>query len=181
MNGCAVYTKQMPEFFQFLLGKITKISIYSIPGTPQPHENTHYQVKKSGIEIYTSHIIKLSHEIAHMVEVKNNEKLIQNDFGIPTYFPKTQKGKLQAIARESRTRGIQTRLVENAFGNCQLLKFKKLPLDIVSANGKFKNYLDALDWSTTICNSAYKFWTTEKIIDIWEEKSIIINNFLETA
>lgn len=176
--------KKIQPFYSYLLSKIERVNLFSIDGNPAPHDNIHYQPSKNGITILTSDTIKISHELAHMIEVRDNGKLLENDYGIKKYYPKTAKGKLCAIARESRTRGIQTRLVELAVGQCRLLSFARSfpPLVLDTPSGRRVEYptshLD--EWSRHLVASAYRSYSKERIIHIWEEKAQVLNNFINT-
>jgi hypothetical protein len=190
MNHIA-YTKQIPPFFQELLSRLNKINIFSInmehACNPAPHEMVHYQPFKTGINIYTSVIIKLSHELSHMLEVKDNNRLLKFDYGIRKYFPKTNKGQLQAIAREARARGIQTRLVEIAFGNSTLLVHRHCYLYVsptIKFNesiGRFANGNEVVEWSSAVTQTAYREWSKDRIVHEWNKKAEFINHWLETA
>lgn len=186
------YTKHVPPFFQELLSRLSKINIFSMTDSlnPAPHEMVHYEPFKTGINIYTSPIIKLSHELSHMLEVKDNNRLLQFDYGIKKYFPSTSKGQLQAIAREARARGIQTRLVEVAFGNSTLLVQRHAYLYIQSGHpsqqfktpvGRFSNGNEVVEWSAAITQTAYREWSKDRIIHAWNKKAEFINHWLETA
>ncbi len=176
--------KNIPPFFRKLLGQINKININSHDeslGLKPPYEDVNYQPTKNGILIYTSRVLKLSHELSHMLEIKNNERLVQLDYGIKKYFPMTPKGQLQAIAREARTRGIQTRLVELAFGNSQVLFHRGAYLFARGFSlGKFKNDQEINDWSAHLTTKSYIDFPKERIIEIWKEKAEFINHWLET-
>lgn len=183
----STYTKHIPPFIQTLLNKISKINIFSFDesnGYVNPSEVVHYQPFKTGINIFTSQIIKLSHELSHMCETKDNQRLLKCDYGIGEYFPKTHKGQLQAVAREARTRGIQTRLVEIAFGNSTLLVHRGAHLYIKPFQnrvGRFETSKEVLEWSAGITQTAYCEWSKDKIIHEWNKKSEFINHWLETS
>lgn len=181
------YTKHIPSFFRELLGQLNRVNVWAFNETSDspivPSTVVHYQPSKSsGINIFTSNVIKLSHELAHMVETRDDSRLIKDDYGIRKYFPSTHKGQLQAIAREARTRGIQTRMVETAFGNSTLLVHRVAYLYVQSSNysvGKFSSKSEVNEWSARITATAYREWTKERVIDIWKRKSEYLNNWLE--
>ncbi len=179
------YTKHIPPFFQSLLERITKISIFAFDNDfPAPKETIHYRPYKSGIEIYTSPIIKLSHELSHILETRDNRRLLQFDYGMRKYFPTTHKGQLQAIAREARTRGIQTRMVQCAFGNASLLIHRAADLLIKPFDkpvARFHTSREVLDWSAAITQKAYDDWSKERIIEEWNHKAEFLNHWLETS
>lgn len=183
MNHTA-YTKQIPPFFQSLLGQINKINLFSFQEQdfPFPNEVIHYQPYKAGINIYTSVIIKLSHELAHLLEIKDNRRLTQFDFGIKNYFPKTATGQLQAVAREARARGIQTRLVQLGFGNETLLIHRAADLLVRSFPiARFNSKKELLEWSAAITQATYNDWSKERIVEEWKRKAEFINHWLETS
>ncbi len=178
------YTKKIPPFFHSLLERINKINIFTLTDSPLPHEVIHYQPYKTGINIYTSAVIKLSHELSHMLEVKDNTRLVEFDYGIRKYFPTTHKGQLQAIAREARARGIQTKLVELAFGNSTLLVHRFAYYYITPFKkpvGKFTNASEVVDWSAAITQKTYNDWSKDRIIEEWNQKAEFINHWLETS
>jgi hypothetical protein len=181
------YTKNVPPFFEHLLSKINKIKIFSINENKElsvPSEVVHYQPYKSGIQIYTSLIIKLSHELSHMLEVCDNSRLLQFDYGIHKYFPVTRGGQLKAIAREARARGIQTRLVELAFGNSTLLVHRGAYMYVAPATfpvGRFAKADEVNEWSAHITRTTYESWSKDRILDVWERKANYINEWLETS
>lgn len=179
------YGKLIPPFFQDLLKQISKINIFSFDAAfPVPSKTIHYRPYKSGIAIYTSPIIKLSHELSHMIETRDNRRLLQFDYGMRKYFPTTHKGQLQAVAREARTRGIQTRMVECAFGNATLLIHRAADLLIKPFDkpvAKFNTSKELLDWSAAITQKTYNDWSKERIIEEWNKKAEFINHWLETS
>lgn len=178
------YKKIIPPFFQTLLEQINKINIFSHDGVGTPDQYIHYHPTKDGINIYTSEIIKLSHELSHLLEIRDNNRLVQLDYGIRKYFPTTHAGQLQAIAREARTRGIQTRLVELAFGSSQLL-YQRFAYVIIKpfdkGIGKFTTSQEVVEWCTNITRTTYNEWSKDRIIEAWKQKSEFINHWLETC
>jgi hypothetical protein len=186
-NHITEYTKPIPSFFQHLLSKLNRLKINKIECDlistlePAPWQSVHYRPTKDGIQIITSPIIKLSHEMAHFLEVRDDKKLLLHDYGIRKYFPTTLKGRLQAVAREARTRGIQTRLVQIAFGQCQMLYHGGAgTLAEPYSDSKFKCYKDMVNWSNSILETAYDNWCEDKIVTIWNKKAEYINTWLET-
>ena len=180
------YTKVVAPFFKELLERINKINIFSWANKdfPMPNETIHYQPYKTGINIFTSPVIKLSHELSHMLEVKDNNRLLKFDYGIRKYFPTTHEGQLQAVAREARARGIQTKLVEIAFGNTTLLVHRGAWLYIKPFDkrvARFNNGSEVCEWSASITQSAYNDWSKERIVETWKQKAEFINHWLETS
>lgn len=185
MNYTA-YNKKNPPFFEHLLSKISKINIFSIDGDKLavPWSVVHYHPCKTGINIYTSAIIKLSHELSHLLEMSDNSRLLKLDFGIPKYFPTTRGGQFKAIAREARARGIQTRLVELAFGHSPLLVQRHCYMLIRPCSfpaGRFASEKEVVEWSAHITRSTYEDWSEDKILDTWTQKANYINEWLETS
>ncbi len=183
MTNYTEYKKAIPKFYQQLLDQISKVQLFSTIKFVPPHEQIHYQPTKDGIKLHMSELIKLSHELAHLIEVKDNRRLVLPDYGMPTYFPKTTKGQLQAIAREARVRGIQTRLIEIAFGRYHLLvhQLSHTYLQPFAANHKFGTTQAVVDWSTSIMERAYQDWTQDKILHDWSHKAEFINHWLEIS
>lgn len=181
----SAYSKKIPAFYKKLLNHLNKVNIFDLPecdNVAKPHNHIHYHPTKDGINIFTSKIIKLSHELSHILEARDNSRLVQIDFGIKKYFPTTQKGQLVAIACEARTRGIQTKLIEIAFGRHHML-YHRLADTLVSPPGpigKFKNNKEVVDWSYNITRSAYNYWSEDKILLAWKEKAMFINNWLNS-
>lgn len=179
-----LYTKTIPPLFQEMLGKLKKVYLHSIDSSIIPPSSmTHYLPTKDGLHIYTSQVIKLSHELAHMVEVSDNNRLIQPDYGMKTYFPSTRTGQLQAVAREARARGIQTRLIEKAYGNCQMLAHRTADALIQPPGqaGKFKDGQEIIGWSAGITMTAYEYWDINKIMKAWDEKAKILNDWMNSS
>lgn len=175
------YTKTIPPFFQLLLDRLVGVKLYHSDNACA-WEYIGYHPTKDGINIHTSKLIKLSHELAHILEIKDNERLLQLDYGIKKYLPTTPKGQLQAIAREARTKGIQTLLVEIAFNHFNMLYHRHAYLFNRDGGniGKFSSNQEILDWSFGITKTAYENWSEDKILYIWNQKAEFINHWLET-
>ena len=181
---CNSYKKKIPEFYEYLLNQLNAVEIFGDVQDGLPWEAIHYHPTKEKINIHTSFIIKLSHELSHMIEMSDHKRLIMIDFGIKKYYPKTNKGQLQSIARESRAKGIQTRLVKIAFGYENML-YHRLASDFIQPFkepfGRFNNKADVNKWSENITKSAFEEWTEDKIIDKWKHKSQFINDWMNAT
>lgn len=176
------YNKAIPSFFQLLLDRLTKLKLYYSDNI-EAWTYTSYHPTKDGINLCTSKLLKLSHELAHMLEIRDNDRLLQLDYGIKRYVPLTTEGQLMALAREARVRGIQTRLVHIAFNHLRMLYHRSGPViffRVGSKFGKFNSLREVEDWSFAITDSAYNKWSEDKILHVWSQKADFINHWLET-
>lgn len=176
----STYKKAIPLFYQELLNQIDRVEVFG-SDTIAPHSFVHYQPKKTSIEIHTGSVIKLSHELSHFIEISKNERLALPDFGMRRYYPLTMKGQLQSIARESRAKGIQKKIVELAHGHCKWLFLRTAGDYMNELPAKFPTVSKVKEWSDHVMHSAYKEWTEDKIRAAWKQKAEFINNWLATS
>lgn len=181
MLNNSTYSKVIPPFYLELLQQINRVEVCG-SGTVSPHSFVHFQPSKEAIRFHTGSVIKLSHEISHAVEMSNPERLTQPDFGMRTYYPRTTKGQLQAIARESRAKGIQTRLVQCCYGYKNYL-FHRTAGDYMRdfTSCRFSNAKEVKQWSDAIVVSSHKEWTEDKIREAFKPKAEHLNHWLDTA
>jgi hypothetical protein len=130
----------------------------------------------------------LSHEIAHMVEMRDPVRWTLPDWGFPGLSVlrsgfRSDAGFYVALAREARVCAIE-RHMQPTRGN-------KAPIDNEGTHweweakrrllfGRFRKYDDVLDWVKAIHESTYAAWGLDRIRHEWEVRLNHIREWMET-
>lgn len=126
-----------------------------------------------------------SHEVAHMVEMNNLERCIQNDWGLPqrtlAYGPKNNyRSYLAALSREIRVRAIQHHL-NNPINIINSTRTNITDyIELFGNLGKFKSFSEVQDWANYLQEQTYCAWSVERIVHEWRCKFDYIFNWMET-
>lgn len=127
----------------------------------------------------------LSHEVAHMVEMQDMNRILLPDWGMLAFDDKgkiSDKGFFAALARETRARAIGQVLEGKEFKhydhpswhNTNGLLKGRLPF------GRFKTRQDVLDWCEDMGRKTYNAWSLERIHHEWLKRAELIRNWQET-
>ena len=168
-------------------------------------KNAIYIPTKSEINIgYANGLIRLEHEIAHILEVKDNSKLLKPDFGFYTFNFKDNKTPTKkernlpkfshigfnhfivGVAVESRVLAIESIITGEPLRE-EVLSKGRLCNDMLSficdelvkTQTKFKNTKDVCDWSINIINNTISDWNQDKVMHLWKQKTNYIFNWME--
>jgi hypothetical protein len=128
----------------------------------------------------------LQHEIAHIVEMTNFDRLLLNDLGMPLNgvmkkFQTNSKYTFAALSRETRVEAIQSIIMDEP--DFRFQKYitnpvwdpkKHLPF------GRFKTVEDIGEWVQDIHEKTRKAWTKERVRYEWIERLNFIRNWMET-
>lgn len=120
--------------------------------------------------------INMMHQLAHIIEMEDNNKLLKDNFGLPVFFLHDEKkpsdeALLKAFVRESKVRGIQRH-----FGDKPkyFLDYEKPSFPFA----KFESYSEFTDWQLKIMQTSYYEYSEEKILAKLKEKLDFIQSKL---
>ncbi len=155
-----------------------------------PSNEAHYCVEKDKIYI-PGGLISPVHEIAHIIEMNDNNRIVMNDFGMKDQKPSSSANYwLPALAREARVRMIQMMMLDDHPHQNAKTMGTINPLNNVGwlgvtnkiiGTGKFKNLDDVIDWVEVIQRTTLRTWNMDRIYHVWQEKVEFIENYFETS
>lgn len=155
----------MNSFTTHLLSKLNSWTTEYINGQWWCDNTIGYYPTKGKIYI-TEHLPTIQHEIAHMVELKNMNRLLEIDFGFKMFEGKnaTKNEWIAASAREIRTRTID-RLIEKSpcvkepglNSYWRELLHSRMPL------GRFKTTKELIEWEQKLVEQTLKNWNVDRI------------------
>lgn len=121
----------------------------------------------------------VAHEVAHVVEMNNFSRLVQDDFGMKLFFCKPSPQMVFAAAsRETRVRAIERHMGETSY-----LLHNNLWKSYCKEScpfGRFKTYSDVEDWYLDLDEKTYKAWSLDRIRHEWEIRLNYIRDWMET-
>jgi hypothetical protein len=154
-----------------------------------------FEVKKDGVHVSTG-FPSANHEIAHWVEMKDENRWLLPNWGIPTksfihphrFIGGTREGEVAALSREMRVMAIQAHmesfLVEKDPGQMRermtrwadeaFLKDFQLPF------GKLKERQDIRNWAGQIWQTTFNAWNLDRIEFEFKKRIEMVKNFMET-
>lgn len=145
-----------------------------------PTQGIAYWVTKENIFTYFS-LPRISHEIAHLLEMKNSKRWVLPDFGIKFPFNHTHKNKsifFTALARETRVIAIESVLSSNSKSILDNSSWKidkrYLPF------GRFNKKSDLKDWIIDLHTKTVNAWSHDRIYHEWAIRLDYIKNWMET-
>jgi hypothetical protein len=148
-----------------------------------------YRVLEDRIMIPDGCLIELSHEIAHIIEMNDDRRIVMDDMGFASLSNqgKTHKYWLPALAREAKVRAIEMVMVgENVtFDPMKMGTFnplnnkgwhKAIHLAKDANPSKFATDDDVIDWVEQIQRTTIKNWDMDRINSVWAQKVEYIEN-----
>jgi hypothetical protein len=171
--------------FQLELLSIDKrILIHSIHGNVDKDKG--YFVNKNNIHIPFG-LPAMSHQISHMVEMKNKHRLLLPDWGMPAFVGDKPNNKTfyAALSREIRVRAIdcvQNPLIQkhdtrfNIFENSVWKDWaiESLPF------GRFKTFEDINLWMCDLRDKTIQAWNLDRIKETWISQLAYIQHWMES-
>jgi hypothetical protein len=149
-----------------------------------------YMPFKNVILISDEMIPKLSHQIAHMVEMNNFSRCVQHDWNFGTIDKMTSdkfstKFYVAAMLREIRVRAIDHHISDVPFirGKFKLGGAAWRPTDIPIKSfpfGRFKDQKDFIEFCSALEERTYNAWSKEKVRVEWIKRLDYIRNWMET-
>lgn len=169
-------------------------------------KNNMYIPTKNEINIgYCNGFIRLEHEIAHILEVKDNNKLLKPDFGFSLFDYKDNKIRskkdrnlpyfshigfnhfIVGVAVESRVLAIESIITGNPLSQDILTKGRLynemwafICKELVKTQTKFKNTQDVSDWSIHIIKKTMENWNQDKVMHVWNQKMNYVFDWMES-
>lgn len=129
----------------------------------------------------------LYHELAHIIELNNLNRLTQTDFGFINFNYKNVSDKyyLAGFWREIKVRAIQDRIAERkpeyTNKNCYIRNFSWVQnaINRIQKNpiGKFKTNQDVIDNTNSYYLKVYNDYTFDKIEFEWQKRMKFLNNW----
>lgn len=143
--------------------------------------------------------IQPEHEIAHILEMKDNARIVQVDFGFKQHTTNKEKGTVHlqdcksssayfaALARESRVIAIQTIITGQNLSAAHLSKgrFENSLWEHICQQkhlnySKFKTIEQVTEWTAHIVLKTYQSWNQDKVMEVWKNKVEYIQNWMES-
>lgn len=142
--------------------------------------------------IHFNHVLpSLSHEIGHMVEMRDLTRCVKDDWGmmLPSKANKNPKSFLAAMSREIRVRAIELHILgkssnHNTKNNILTNPFwDRTAQNFLKKNklGKFNTYQELQDWVFYLRDKTYAAWSQDRIKHEWEVRFNYISNWMETS
>ena len=139
---------------------------------------------------------RLSHQIAHMLEMTDETRQIKVDWGLRNCSKfKSPEGLIIATAREVRVRAIENHICakksmvfdekENRWIKANLFRLTENKnwmtlLEDILPYGRFKTMQDVKDWINTISETTYKEWNINRIDETWKKRVDVLRNWMES-
>jgi hypothetical protein len=119
------------------------------------------------INISCNYAINIKHQLAHIIEMEDPNKLLKDNFGLPVFLPgeklPSDKTLLKAFVREAKVRGIQRHFGDDPR---YFLDYEKLSFPFA----KFESYSEFADWQLKIMQTSYYEYSEDKILTKLKEK-----------
>jgi hypothetical protein len=142
--------------------------------------------------LYFTVVIRIEHQIAHLLEMNNLDRCVQMDYGfenfskiIYSHTPPKPKPLFAALSREIRVGSIQSYFKSNPQlhqENQEVLlndfwkNFVKSSLPF----GRFNSLQDVIEWGEHLKSQTYKAWSVDRIHHEWSIKLNHLRNWMET-
>lgn len=147
-----------------------------------------YMPRKHQI-LMTYDLPRVSHEISHMVEMNDLNRLIIDDWGL--YFKDELHGKspfdnckfaFRAAAREARVKGIENHICKSEYQGNRILAdtWYRHRLYPHVGFGRFSSKEDIDDWLRSIFETTRKQWSLDRIQHEWKQRVEFIRNWQES-
>lgn len=139
-----------------------------------------YRPSKNNVVFCAGFTPRLSHEVAHFLEMEGLQRLTMDDFGInsPTAFPTTNVGFYKALVRETRVFAIQDLLRRNSHPIIRMNWTTKALSHI--PYGRFRHIRDVKSWFSDLYQRTYKSWNKERVQFEWERRINYLRDWMET-
>lgn len=144
-----------------------------------PYYSPFYNPSKREI-IISYEMPRASHEIAHMIEIKDLVRLTEPDFGFKQNSFEKLSDKVTVIAAvvEIRVRAIQSRLTNQKI----LLSTNPEPMKEIKKifpYKKLKSLDDFKKWENTLWQSTYDFYSFDKIKSEWVKRINYLHSWMD--
>jgi hypothetical protein len=121
----------------------------------------------------------IEHEIAHIVELNDINRLLKVDWGMESGFEFGAKQFFAAVTRETRVRAIQTYLFNDNKDRSVLSN----PRWVESAKkyipfGRYKTYKDFVIWHDDLFLKTLVAWSFDRIMHEWKSRADFIENWM---
>lgn len=169
--------KKSSSFVNDLISFDSRIELYNYN-----NERFAYLPSKDKILIPAGGLPRLSHEIAHMVEIKK-ERCILPDWGFGAFGKLSKKNIFAKLSREIRVLAIERHIRQTAKDGIHLLKHniswnnniqQSLPF------GRFKNMQDVETWASLLDSKTFSHWSLDRIKYEWSIRLKYIQNWMES-
>jgi hypothetical protein len=177
-------------FTKHLLSQMPRASFYNLIDIDDLDGN-YYFPSKNEILFPCAFLAIETHEIAHMVEMRNYGRLTLPDWGMKNWSNGTSKVSSKsffaALSREIRVRAISIIIKDevltshstsyNIFNNFfwKGAAIERFPF------GKFKNFSDAQEWANVLVEKTLSHYNKDLIESEWLKRVDYISNWMETA
>lgn len=151
----------------------------------QDGDGVGYYPKKDFVYIATQ-LPTIEHEIAHMVEIQDEARVLLPDWGFKMYRlygkkRETNSAIVAGIARETRVRAIQRIIMrENSSSSMADHPAWSTAMDDYFPYGRFRNHADLVAWIKDIHERTCMNWSLDKIESEWNKKIDYLLNWMET-
>jgi hypothetical protein len=150
--------------------------------------NPSYVVRKDKV-VMTSYLPRVSHEIAHMVEMKSYGRLLLDDWGFDRITsgtdPKNTFAKansaFRGMARECRVKAIESFLHKPGYSNNRIIAdgwYQIMHRHV--GFGRFQSASHIDDWMRHLFEFTQKQWSLDRIQYEWKLRVEFIRNWQET-
>lgn len=128
----------------------------------------------------------IEHEIAHMVELENEQRCLLPDWGLSNFAPKIgqeiqPKLLIAALSREDRVRAIQSLMCDKGYPSILDNSIWAEWAQMMIPFGRFKSMQDAREWSAHVRASTIQRWSLDRIEHEWKRRLALIQDRMETA
>ena len=170
------------ELFSKYSNRIKLCKPWCIPIPQNNGVNMFYVPLKTHIYIPYS-FPRLSHEVAHMVEMTNNSRLVMIDWGMPVKIFKKAPGILALLSRETRVRVIEDVLVGRKPNISTVIEHSYMSkmFPQVIGNSRFKEVRDVENWIEDLHERTLKAWSFDRIMVECHKRMEYILNWMETS
>jgi hypothetical protein len=135
-------------------------------------------------------VVPVEHQLAHIIEMNNLERIIQDDYGLDNFGslkPRTLSARYAALARELRVRAIEKIIKEDHEYSHERIIERLIDNQSFSVNGwdndlpfgKFKTKKDVEIWALDIFSKTISHWDRDKIQYEWIQKVNYIKHWME--
>lgn len=192
--GLSEIKTKITPFERELLGLFPNVKF--VPKYWEMKENTNelcaYMPRKDAIYL-THDLPRVSHEISHIIEMTDFDRLIKDDLGLGWDHPldewfknKNSSIRIKAAARECRVKAIESFFCKSQYTNNRVLNnnwYERIlyPLVKNESFGRFKSTKDIDEWLQTIFATTQKKWSIDRIQYEWKRRVDYIRDWQEAS
>ncbi len=151
-----------------------------------------YYIPRKDFIIFPCQLFQIEdHDLAHMVEMNNFQRLLKPDWGMKTFsdHSPSNKGFFAALSREIRVRTISLilrgREKDHDPADTSYIIFNNSYWRAESESripfGKFKSFKDVQEWAEYLRDTTLSHWSLDRIESEWFRRMDFISNWMETA